>query len=284
MSFRTIEPGRPIRLAFLGCGGVTRKHSQTLRRFAGVKRYYASRSAEKAAAYCREWKGSGAFDSYAAAIKSAETDVVLIATPPDSHLDLALHAIRAGKHVIIEKPPLFHASDFDLLETARQKTGVQVMVAENYFYKPLLRTLRESCRVASSATSGFCLSTQLKHKKQAAGGMRLARPAVALFTKGASIGWIFWPTSVGTCNRSGDSCPMRRIRPAPRIWSAVFSWWLPMRMARSPLCCIPGKYIPCSRGCAFRGFMVRRVPSPWNPMACLFLSGAKNGAFGCCLV
>ncbi|MBK8921721.1 MAG: Gfo/Idh/MocA family oxidoreductase [Saprospirales bacterium] len=143
MSFRTIEPGRPIRLAFLGCGGVTRKHSQTLRRFAGVKRYYASRSAEKAAAYCREWKGSGAFDSYAAAIKSAETDVVLIATPPDSHLDLALHAIRAGKHVIIEKPPLFHASDFDLLETARQKTGVQVMVAENYFYKPLLRTLRE---------------------------------------------------------------------------------------------------------------------------------------------
>ena len=143
MTFRSIEPGRPIRLAFLGCGGVTRKHSKTLKGFPDVKCFYASRTAEKAEAFCREWKGSGSFGSYQAAIESAEIDVVFVATPPDSHLELTLKAIAAGKHVIVEKPPFFHASDFDLVETERRETGVQVMVAENYFYKPMLRTLRQ---------------------------------------------------------------------------------------------------------------------------------------------
>ena len=67
-----------------------------------------------------------------------------MATPPDSHLELTLLAIRSCKHVIVEKPPFFHASDFDEVELERQKTGAQVMVAENYFYKPLLRKLREA--------------------------------------------------------------------------------------------------------------------------------------------
>jgi len=51
--------------------------------------------------------------------------------------------VKAGKHVIIEKPPFFKSSDFDLVETERQKTGVQAMVAENYFYKPLRKKLEQ---------------------------------------------------------------------------------------------------------------------------------------------
>ena len=143
MPFQTIAPGQPIRLAFLGCGGVTRKHSKTLRRFPDVKRYYASRSAEKAETCCRAWQGSGYFESYESALASPDVDAVLVATPPDSHLDLTLKAIAAGKHVIVEKPPFLHAADFDRVEIARRAAGVQVMVAENYFYKPLLRRLRQ---------------------------------------------------------------------------------------------------------------------------------------------
>jgi predicted dehydrogenase len=142
MTFKTPNPSLPLRLAFLGCGGVTIKHTKTLRGFQAVKRYYASRSDSKAAGFNQKYKGSGHFGSYEAAIQSSEIDVVLVATPPDSHLELTLQAVRAGKHVIVEKPPFFRAADFDLVETEAQKTGVQVMVAENYFYKPLLKKLR----------------------------------------------------------------------------------------------------------------------------------------------
>lgn len=132
-----------IRLAFLGCGGVTQKHSKTLRGFKNVDRFYASRSENKAAEFSKKFGGKGYFGSYESAIESSEIDAVLIATPPDSHLDLALKAVRAGKHVIIEKPPFFRSSDFDLVDAERRKTGVQAMVAENYFYKPLRKKLAD---------------------------------------------------------------------------------------------------------------------------------------------
>ena len=141
MNYQTPPTDRPLRLAFLGCGGVTTKHSKTLKGWKNTELFYASRSEKKAAEFAKRYNGKGFFGSYEAAILSPEIDVVLIATPPDSHLGLALAAVRAGKHVIVEKPPFFKSSDFDLIDAERKKTGVQAMVAENYFYKPLRKKL-----------------------------------------------------------------------------------------------------------------------------------------------
>ncbi|HYW12050.1 MAG TPA: Gfo/Idh/MocA family oxidoreductase [Longimicrobium sp.] len=131
-----------INLAFLGCGGVTRTHSKTLKKFGDVRRFYASRDRAKAEAFNRELGGSGAFGSYEAALADPRVDAVLVATPPNSHLELTLAALAAGKHVIVEKPPFLRAADFDAVERARDAAGRRVMVAENYFYKPLAEALR----------------------------------------------------------------------------------------------------------------------------------------------
>lgn len=143
MAFRKIPAGQPVRLSFLGCGAVTARHSRLLKNFRDVSLSFASRSSEKAEEFRKKFKGAAAFGSYDAAIGSPETDVIFIATPPDSHLELTLKAVRAGKHVMVEKPPFFKSTDFDLVEAERRKTGVQVMVAENYFYKPLLQRLKK---------------------------------------------------------------------------------------------------------------------------------------------
>lgn len=141
---KTIEPNQPIRIVFLGCGFATHLHSKTLSGFGDtVHRYYASRSAEKARNYNRKYKGKGFFDSYDAAIASSDVDVVLVATPPVSHLDLTLKALQAGKHIIVEKPPFFKSSDFDTVQEASEKARFRVFVAENYFYKPSLIKLRK---------------------------------------------------------------------------------------------------------------------------------------------
>ena len=133
----------PIGLAFLGCGFATRLHSRTLRREPSVQRYYASRDAARAEEYRSRFDGSGAFGSYEAAMHDPRVQVVLIATPPATHLDLTLAALEAGRHVILEKPPLLHSADFDVVEAAAVQAGRQVMVAENYFYKPLAEALRD---------------------------------------------------------------------------------------------------------------------------------------------
>lgn len=201
MDFRKIEPDRPLGIAFLGCGGVTRKHSRTLQRFSGIRRYYASRSADKAGAFCREWKGHGHFGSYEAALHSADVDVVLIATPPDSHLELCLAAVAAGKHVIVEKPPFLRASDFDLVETERRKTGVQVMVAENYFYKPLLRTLQGLLRNDWIGDVKFMIFNATKTQKTGDWRDEAALAGGGAFFEGG-IHWVNFVSNLGFTVRS----------------------------------------------------------------------------------
>jgi UDP-N-acetylglucosamine 3-dehydrogenase len=130
-------------IAFLGCGAVTQAHTRTLRSLdSNVRLYYASRESSRAAAVNTRSAGSGAFTSYAAAVEDQEVDAVLIATPPAFHLEWTLRALAAGKHVIVEKPPFPRAADFAPVEQAARAASRQVFVAENYFYKPLVRMLR----------------------------------------------------------------------------------------------------------------------------------------------
>lgn len=133
----------PLNLAFLGCGNITRAHSRTLRGFADVRRWYASRDPALAERYNRELGGAGAFGSYRAAMEDPRVDAVLVATPPDSHLDLTIEALERGKHVIVEKPAFLRSADFETVRAAEGRTGRRVFVGENYAYKPLARVLRE---------------------------------------------------------------------------------------------------------------------------------------------
>ena len=153
-------------LAFLGCGFATRLHSKTLSSFKrDFQRYYASRDGEKAAAYNRKYRGNGYFDSYEAAIADDKIEVVLIATPPTYHLDLTLEAMRAGKHVIVEKPAFLRAADFADIRQAQIETERYVFVAENYFYKPLAYKLRELICAGLIGEVLFVHVNALKHQR-----------------------------------------------------------------------------------------------------------------------
>ena len=134
-----------LSLAFLGCGYATGLHSRTLSKVdRDVRRFYASRDGTRAEAYSRKHGGTGHFASYEAALDDPSIDVVLVATPPASHLDLTLRALRAGKHVIVEKPPFLSVADLDSAGDLSREIDRRVMVAENYFYKPLTATLRNA--------------------------------------------------------------------------------------------------------------------------------------------
>ncbi|HEU0052496.1 MAG TPA: Gfo/Idh/MocA family oxidoreductase [Longimicrobium sp.] len=132
----------PLGIAFLGCGLASRIHAKQLRRFDGVRRFYASRERAKAEEYLKRFGGEGAFGSYEEAIADPRVDAVVVATPPRSHLELTRAALAAGKHVVVEKPPFLSTADFDAVRAARDAAGRRVMIAENYFYKPVAEALR----------------------------------------------------------------------------------------------------------------------------------------------
>ncbi len=133
----------PVRLAFLGCGFITRVHSRHLRRLrADVVCSYASRDAGRAAEFCGKYGGASSYGDYASAIADPGVDAVVVAVPPRFHLDLTLQALEAGKHVLVEKPAFLRMADFRAVIEGRNRAGRVVLVGENDHYKPLARTLR----------------------------------------------------------------------------------------------------------------------------------------------
>jgi predicted dehydrogenase len=137
------DVSRPIRLAFLGCGYITKVHSRHLRSLSGdVVCSYASRDLSKAEEFKRRYQGVAAYGSYDAAINSDQIDAVVIAVPPKYHLDLTLQALAAGKHVVLEKPALLSMADYETVLAARNAAGKVIIVGENDHYKPLAVCLR----------------------------------------------------------------------------------------------------------------------------------------------
>lgn len=189
----------PLRLAFLGCGFITRVHSRTLRPLGGeVACSYASRNAGKADAFRREYRGAASYADYRAAIEDPRVEAVVIAVPPRFHLDLTLQALAAGKHVLVEKPAYLHMADYRAVLDARNRAGRVVLVGENDHYKPLARCLRRLLAEGVIGEMVFAHFTTIAKKLKAADDWRNDEAMAggdAFFEEG--IHWLHLAGSLG---------------------------------------------------------------------------------------
>lgn len=76
-------------------------------------------------------------------IRNPAVDAVAIATPVESHYELALEALRAGKHVLVEKPMTQTADQARELVEAAGQSGVILMVDHTFVYTGAVRKIRE---------------------------------------------------------------------------------------------------------------------------------------------
>ena len=199
---RVIPKDVPLRLVFLGCGNITRRHAKLIRkRFRDVHLYFASRDGTRAGQFSRELGGAGSFAGYASALADPSIHVAFVATPTVQHLELTLAALAAGKDVIVEKPPFMKSSDFDQVEAAMEASGKRVFVAENYFYRPLTRTLRKLIGDGAVGDVRYLIVKALKEQKT--GGWRddvKIAGGGALFEGG--IHWVDLMASIGLSVKS----------------------------------------------------------------------------------
>jgi predicted dehydrogenase len=73
-------------------------------------------------------------------------DAVVIATPVSSHFDLALRALEAGKHVLVEKPLTSTADEARRLLDEAGRRGLRLMVDHTFAYTGAVRRIRELVR------------------------------------------------------------------------------------------------------------------------------------------
>ena len=67
---------------------------------------------------------------------------VHVLTPTEHHVATARAALRAGKHVLVEKPVAERVSDIEKLQDLARRTGLVCMPAHNYIYAPALQRAR----------------------------------------------------------------------------------------------------------------------------------------------
>lgn len=135
---------RELDIAFLGCGRAAATHARLLGSLdKKVRLHFASRDPTRSQAARKRHGGAGAFPSYEAALADDAVDVVFVTTPPTLHLELTLAALEAGKDVIVEKPAFPAPQDFGKVRSAMERHRRRVLVAENYYYKPLRRRLED---------------------------------------------------------------------------------------------------------------------------------------------
>lgn len=202
-----MKHGPNLHLAFLGCGHAAAMHRRTLASLgAAVRCSWASRDEARARSHAAR-HGDAWYAGYDDALADPRVDVVLVATPPATHLDLTLRALDARKHVIVEKPPFLRAADVEVARAAAERAGRRVLVAENYFYKPLAVALRRALAGDEIGEVLFVHVNALKH--QHADGWR-ADPALAgggaLFEGG--VHWVNLIANLGLSPRR-----IRALRP-----------------------------------------------------------------------
>jgi predicted dehydrogenase len=121
-------------VAVVGCGGIGRMHLLAFKDLPRARLVaLSSRRAERAREVAKEM-GCEATDDPVALVRRPDVDVVSITTSSGSHAALALAAIDAGKHVVVEKPMAMTVDDAQkIIDTARARGVVLSVVSQRRF-------------------------------------------------------------------------------------------------------------------------------------------------------
>jgi predicted dehydrogenase len=122
-----------MRAALIGAGQIARQHLSCLKALPTVQIVGVCDLSPAVAESVAERYGVTAwFTDHAAMLREVKPDVVHVTTPPTSHFRLAMDALQAGAHVLVEKPAT--AALAELEELVRYAGGRQLVLTEDYNY------------------------------------------------------------------------------------------------------------------------------------------------------
>ena len=100
------------------------------------------------------------FDDLDSMLTRAQPDVLIVATPPDTHASLCLRAIEAGVDVICEKPFVSTLVEADFVLDAARTAGRRIAVNHEVREMPIFRSLLEHAGPASGEAVFFAQAWQ----------------------------------------------------------------------------------------------------------------------------
>lgn len=139
---------RRARVALIGMHGYGAVHLRELDRLAELGKVELTGCADSVAprhpadAVLRR-RGAEFVDDYQVLLERHTPDLVVVATPPHLHLEMAQRSFEAGAHVLLEKPPVVSATELELLCRAQRDAGLLCQVGFQSLGSGAVDRLRE---------------------------------------------------------------------------------------------------------------------------------------------
>ncbi len=138
----------------VGCGMIAHFHAKALQAISGAKLLGCfNQSPDKAVAFAAEY-GCKAYDKLDQLLADPAIQVITICTPSGAHLDPAVAAARAGKHVLVEKPLEITLDRCDAIIAACEQAGTRLGTIFPSRFSPANMALREAIQ-----SGRFCTLT-----------------------------------------------------------------------------------------------------------------------------
>ena len=134
----------PTRWGILGTGGIAQAFAADLTRTdSGVVTAVGSRTQASADRFGDEFGIANRHASYESLVADPDVDVVYVATPHPMHHDNTILALRAGKHVLVEKPFTMNAAEAREIVRVARETGLFAMEAMWTRHLPHVAVIRD---------------------------------------------------------------------------------------------------------------------------------------------
>ncbi len=137
-----------VRWGVLGAAKIAREHlcPAIHGSTGGAFTALATSSPDKAQPFLERYPGLKVHQSYEALLADPEIDAVYIPLPNHLHVEWSERALKAGKHVLCEKPIALNAAEIDRLIAARDSTGLVAAEAFMVTHHPQWLYVREQVR------------------------------------------------------------------------------------------------------------------------------------------
>lgn len=144
MTERAIPGDRPIRLALVGCGRISRNHFEAIAKLDDVQLVAVCDTVESRAREAGESHNVPWFVNYEQMLAQVQSDAVVIATPSGLHPQHGILAAKAGRHVISEKPMGISLAAADALVQACDDNDVHLFVVKQNRLNPPIQLLKRA--------------------------------------------------------------------------------------------------------------------------------------------
>ncbi len=135
----TFEPD--VRVAVVGYGYWGSKHMRVLSSMPGVHVTIVEQVPERIAEARRSYPAAESAHRLDDVLQ--RVDAVVVATPPSAHAEIALQALRHGRHALVEKPLATTVDDAQEMVDSAAANGVHLMVGHTFEYNAAVWKLKE---------------------------------------------------------------------------------------------------------------------------------------------